>query len=75
MDQGAFLAALTAKGPTVDELAEVWRSIMERDTNKVFFDANLQVLDMSVSGWMQTWMWWLHRSGALASACSTGQVR
>lgn len=50
MDQGAFLAALTAKGPTVDELAAVWRAIMERDTNKVSFDANLQVLDNAGTG-------------------------
>ena len=35
MQQGAFLAALTAKGETADEVAGGWKSIYEVDTVKV----------------------------------------
>ena len=38
MQQGAFLAALTAKGETAAEVAGGWRAIYERDTNKVAVD-------------------------------------
>jgi len=33
LQQGAFLAALAAKGETIDELAGAWRAIFELDTN------------------------------------------
>jgi anthranilate phosphoribosyltransferase len=32
LHQGAFLAALTAKGETVDEMAAAWKAIMDLDT-------------------------------------------
>ncbi len=35
MQQGAFLAALTAKGETADEVAGGWRAVYDLDTNKV----------------------------------------
>lgn len=35
MQQGAFLAALTAKGETADEVAGGWRAVYELDTHKV----------------------------------------
>ena len=35
LQQGAFLAALTAKGETADEVAGGWRAVYELDTNKV----------------------------------------
>ena len=35
MQQGAFLAALTAKGETADEIAGGWRAVYELDTQKV----------------------------------------
>jgi len=35
MQQGAFLAALTAKGETADEVAGGWKAIYELDTEKV----------------------------------------
>lgn len=35
MQQGAFLAALTAKGETAGEVAGGWRAVYELDTNKV----------------------------------------
>lgn len=40
MHQGAFLAALKAKGETADEIAAVWQAIFELDTVKV--NANTQ---------------------------------
>lgn len=36
MQQGAFLAALTAKGETKEEIAGCWEAIYENDTTKVF---------------------------------------
>ncbi len=35
IQQGAFLAALTAKGETADEVAGGWRAVYELDTSKV----------------------------------------
>lgn len=35
MQQGAFLAALSAKGETADEVAGGWRAVYELDTSKV----------------------------------------
>lgn len=35
MQQGAFLAALTSKGETADEVAGGWQAVFELDTNKV----------------------------------------
>lgn len=38
MQQGAFLAALTAKGETADEVAAGWQAIYDLDTRKVTLD-------------------------------------
>ena len=35
LQQGAFLAAITAKGPTPEEIAGIWEAIYEVDTVKV----------------------------------------
>ncbi len=35
MNQGAFLAAISAKGPTPEEMAGAWEAIYETDTTKV----------------------------------------
>ena len=35
MQQGAFLAALTAKGETAEEIKAVWQSIFDFDTVKI----------------------------------------
>jgi anthranilate phosphoribosyltransferase len=50
MDQGAFLAALTAKGPNMDELAAVQAAILEHDTNKVKIDVPGPLLDNAGTG-------------------------
>lgn len=50
MQQGAFLAALTAKKETAEEIAGGWQAIFERDTNKVVFDQELPLIDNCGTG-------------------------
>ncbi len=50
MQQGAFLAALTAKGETADEVAGGWRAIYELDTEKVTFTDPEGVVDNCGTG-------------------------
>lgn len=49
MQQGAFLAALTAKGETADEVAGGWQAVYELDTNTIDF-GNLTVVDNCGTG-------------------------
>ncbi len=48
LQQGAFLAALTAKGETAEEVAGAWEAIYELDTTKVELD--LPVVENSGTG-------------------------
>ncbi|WP_300460102.1 anthranilate phosphoribosyltransferase [Desulfobacula sp.] len=48
MQQGAFLAALTAKGETKEEVAGSWEAIYDLDTTKV--DLNLEIRPVDNSG-------------------------
>ena len=50
MQQGAFLAALTAKGETADEVAGSWQAIYELDTNKVELNGSRPVVENSGTG-------------------------
>ena len=50
MHQGAFLAAITAKGPTPWELAGVWEAIFELDTVKVKPETHRPLLDNCGTG-------------------------
>ena len=50
MQQGAFLAALTAKGETSHEVAGGWEAIYELDTAKVSIRPELQPVDNSGTG-------------------------
>jgi anthranilate phosphoribosyltransferase len=50
MHQGAFLAALTAKGATAEEIAGVWEAIYELDTVKVSPDAAFPLADNCGTG-------------------------
>ena len=50
MQQGAFLAALTAKGETKEEVAGGWEAIYELDTTKVSLGDDLQVVENSGTG-------------------------
>jgi len=50
MQQGAFLAALNAKGETADEVAGSWEAIYQLDTNKVELNCELPVVENSGTG-------------------------
>jgi anthranilate phosphoribosyltransferase len=50
LQQGAFLAALTAKGATPEELAGSWEAIYEIDTNKVRPEVNGPLVDNCGTG-------------------------
>lgn len=50
MQQGAFLAALTAKGETRQEVAGAWQAIYELDTTKVTMSEELQLAENSGTG-------------------------
>lgn len=50
MQQGAFLAALTAKGETEDEVAAGWEAIYDLDTKKVVLNGHGPVVENSGTG-------------------------
>ena len=50
MDQGAFLAALTAKGANKDETAALWRVIQNEDTVKATIRTTLPTVENSGTG-------------------------
>lgn len=50
MQQGAFLAALTAKGETEVEVSAGWQAVYELDTNKVTLPTALRVVDNCGTG-------------------------
>lgn len=50
LQQGAFLAAITAKGATAEELAGIWESIYEIDTVKVHPDIAGPLVDNCGTG-------------------------
>nr|WP_231927030.1 anthranilate phosphoribosyltransferase [Dehalococcoides mccartyi] len=50
LQQGAFMAALTAKGETASEIAGVWEAIYEQDTVRVKLQVNKPVVDNCGTG-------------------------
>ena len=50
MQQGAFLAALTGKGETRQEVAGAWEAIFDLDTTKVSIRSDLQPVENSGTG-------------------------
>jgi anthranilate phosphoribosyltransferase len=50
MHQGAFIAALSAKGASPLETLAVWKSIMDHDTNKVSLNTEKPVVDNCGTG-------------------------
>ncbi len=50
MQQGAFLAALTAKGETKQEVAGSWEAIYDLDTTKVHLNTGIKTVDNSGTG-------------------------
>jgi anthranilate phosphoribosyltransferase len=50
LQQGAFLAALAAKGETVEEIAGAWEAIMALDTTKIDIDGAAPLVENSGTG-------------------------
>lgn len=50
LQQGAFLAALAAKGETVEEIAGAWQAIVELDTCTIDIDADEPLVENSGTG-------------------------
>lgn len=50
MQQGAFLAALTSKGETAEEVAGSWEAIYELDTSKVDINSRQPLVENSGTG-------------------------
>jgi len=50
MQQGAFLAALTSKGETKEEVAGSWQAIYDLDTTKVNISHGIKTVDNSGTG-------------------------
>ena len=50
MQQGAFLAALTSKGETKEEVAGSWQAIYDLDTTKVDISHGIKTVDNSGTG-------------------------
>ena len=50
MQQGAFLAALTSKTETEQEVAGAWEAIYDLDTTKVVIDKNIDTVENSGTG-------------------------
>jgi anthranilate phosphoribosyltransferase len=50
LQQGAFLAALTAKGETAEEIAGAWEAVYELDTAKVELDLPAPLVENSGTG-------------------------
>ncbi|MDR1516293.1 MAG: anthranilate phosphoribosyltransferase [Synergistaceae bacterium] len=50
MQQGAFLAAITAKGPTGEEIRAIMDSILDHDTNTVAPDVDGPIVESSGTG-------------------------
>lgn len=73
MQQGAFLAALTAKGETADEVAGGWKAIYELDTEKVTLTDPDGVVDNCGTG-MDTFKTF-NISTAAAIVAAGGEVR
>lgn len=50
LQQGAFLAALAAKGETTEEIAGAWEAILELDTTKIDMDDSAPLVENSGTG-------------------------
>ncbi len=50
LHQGAFLAALAAKGETSEEIAGAWEAIMELDTHAIEIDGDTPLVENSGTG-------------------------
>jgi len=76
LQQGAFLAALTSKGETAEEIVGAWRAICEMDTVSARVDAEGPIVENSGTG-MDTLKTFNVSSAAaiVASACGVRMAR
>jgi anthranilate phosphoribosyltransferase len=73
LQQGAFLAALAAKGESVEEIAGAWEAILDLDTMKIDIDGDTPLVENSGTGMdaLKTF----NVSTAAAVVASSGGVR
>jgi anthranilate phosphoribosyltransferase len=68
MDQGAFLAAITAKGPAIGEVRAIWDQILELDTNLADSSSDAKILDNSGTGMDRIKTFNISTAAAIAAA-------
>ena len=76
LQQGAFLAALTAKGETAEEIAGAWEAIYELDTAKVHPQVHLPLVENCGTGMDELKTFNISTAAAIvASACGIHMAR
>ncbi len=76
LQQGAFLAALSAKGETAEEIAGVWEAIVEFDTVHVSIPRNTSLIENSGTGMDSLKTFNVSSAaGIVASACGAKLAR
>lgn len=76
MNQGAFLAAMTAKGATADEIAAIWRVIYEDDTVKVTPSLKVPLAENSGTGMDQIKTFNISTAASVvAASCGAAMAR
>lgn len=76
LQQGAFLAALVAKGETVEEIAGVWQAIVAKDTIAVSLDSTEPIIENSGTGMDSLKTFNVSTAAAIvASACGARMAR
>jgi anthranilate phosphoribosyltransferase len=76
IQQGAFLAALAAKGETAEEIAGVWSAVMEFDTITAKIDATTPLIENSGTGMDSLKTFNVSSAaGIVASACGARLAR
>lgn len=74
LQQGAFLAALTAKGETPEEIAGAWRAILELDTETVAEDLGKPLVENSGTGMDQLKTFNVSSAAAVVAAAAGARM-
>ena len=74
LQQGAFLAALTAKGETPEEMAGAWRAILELDTETVAEDLGKPLVENSGTGMDQLKTFNVSSAAAVVAAAAGARM-
>lgn len=76
MNQGGFLAALTAKGATADEIAAIRKVIIDLDTNKVTINTEKPLTENSGTGMDKVKTFNISTAAAIiAASCGAAMAR